>query len=343
MSSKSLSVLALTGGHNAPSGYARLHAYVPSLKGLGVDVRECPCRAGLYPPSRKWQRPPWAAWNLADRAVAALRSYGYELTFLQRELFSTFVTLEPLLKRPRVFDVDDAVWMHPRGRFARRIAELSDYVICGNRFLAEEFSCWNSRVSVIPTPVETRRFYPPSHDVYPMPIIGWLGLSCGFKYLYQIEPALRHVLEQHRQIRLRIVSDRRPCFQILPPEQVEFIPYRREREVANIQEMTVGIMPLDDSVTARGKCSFKMLLYMACGVPVVVTPVGMNADVLKRGAVGLGPRSNVEWVDCLNLLLQEPDLRTRMGKAARQIAVEHYSVEALSPLLACTLIAAANS
>jgi glycosyltransferase involved in cell wall biosynthesis len=165
-------------------------------------------------------------------------------------------------------------------------------------------------------------------------VIGWLGLSSGFGYLYAIEPALREVLRNHPEARLRVVSSSPPKLQTLPVEQVEFVFFTRQHEAADIQGMTIGIMPLDDSVASRGKCSFKMLQYMACGLPAVVSPVGMNAEVLRQGEVGLGARNLREWVDGLEILLRDPDLCARMGKTGRMVVEQDYSLEVLAPRLA---------
>jgi len=134
-----LKVLAYTGGRNAPSHVFRVRQYVQPLKDAGIDLCECPSSAGAIPPARKWVRPLWGLWNVGERAPHAARSFAYDVVFFQRELLSTFVTWEPLTKRPRVFDVDDAIWVHRGGGFARRLAGLSDHVICGNHFLAEEY------------------------------------------------------------------------------------------------------------------------------------------------------------------------------------------------------------
>jgi glycosyltransferase involved in cell wall biosynthesis len=273
----------------------------------------------------------------------ALESHRYDLTFLQREMLSTFVTFEPFTKRPRVLDVDDALWAYRGGHFARRLARLCDQIICGNNFLAEEFARSNPNVSILPTPVDTARLAPRARDNgQKAPVIGWLGLSSGFRFLYGIEPALRVLLRRHPEVRLRIVSDQPPRFSSLPSEQVDLVPYKRETETAEFQNVSLGIMPLDDGVKSRGKCSFKMLQYMACGVPVVVSPIGMNAEVLRLGEVGFGPTSSDEWVDCIEMLLKNPDLAIRMGQAGRAVAVKHYSVEVLAPKLAGTLLSVAH-
>jgi Glycosyl transferases group 1 len=331
-----LKVIAYTGGHNAPARVPRVQQYIPYLKELDIDVTESPSRAGLYPPEHGFvKRAAWGIWNLAEHLSTIGQSYKYDMTLLQREMLSTFVTFEPFTKRPRILDVDDAIWVHRGGGFARRLARSCDHIICGNSFLAEGFSRWNPSVSVLPTPVDTRRFVP--SDGGPRGgrlVIGWLGLGSGFCYLYDIEAALRDVLRNHPESVLRIISDKVPQFRLLPPAQVEYVPYCRQREVADIQEMTIGIMPLDDSDGARGKCSFKMIQYMSCGVPVVVSQFGMNAEVLQKGEIGFSATDRQDWVDALSELLASPELRARMGREGRAVAEQHYSVEVLAPRLA---------
>jgi len=321
-----------------PSGIFRVQYYQKPLRQFGVEMRECPSWAGVFPPQRKWLRPAWGLWNLVDRAPDTLRSYGYDLVFFQRELLSTSVTWERFAKRPRIFDVDDAVWTHRRGHFAPKLARLCDHVICGNSFLAEEFSRWNPSVSVLPTPVDVHRFCPQKCEHDPeRPIIGWMGLHTNIGFLYGIEPALREVLRRHPKAIFRIVSGAAPEFRSLPSDQVEYIRWTPANEARTIQEMTIGIMPLNDTVSARGKCSYKMLLYMACGLPVVVSPVGMNAEVLEQDNVGFGAASSCDWVERLDELLRNPELRSRMGAAGRNVVVQNYSVEVLAPRLAKTL------
>ena len=338
---KAIRVAAFTGGKWAPSRL-RVQQYVQPLQRMGISIAEFESRAGLYPPNAKWSRPAWGIWNLMDHVPTVLQSHKFDVTLLQREMLSTFVTLEPFTKRPRVLDVDDAIWNHRRGDFARRLGSMCDHVICGNQFLAERFSAWNPRVSVLPTPVDANRFRPmPSCGPSSNLIVGWLGLSSGFRFLYGIENALSKLLQLRPDVSLRIVSDRPPSFSQIPAGRVQFIQYDRENEVSQIQEMTVGIMPIDDSEWSRGKCSFKMLLYMACGIPVVVSPFGMNAEVLALGNVGVGATSH-DWLEVLQALLDDKRLRFKMGLEGRRVILEHYSVEVLAPKLAKILTSAAS-
>ncbi|HEX3322808.1 MAG TPA: glycosyltransferase family 4 protein [Terriglobales bacterium] len=340
---KPLRVLAITGGRNSPSRIPRVQQYVDPLRNEGVLMREASSLAGSYPPERKWLRPAWAALNIASQVPGIVRSHLHDVTFLQREMLSTFVTLEPLTARPRVLDIDDAIWIHRRGSFTDRLFEICDHVICGNDFLAAHVVRRNRNVTVIPTAVDTDRFTPAKKLVaHSGPVIGWFGVSSGFRFLYSIEPALSVILKKYPDATLCIISNRRPRFREISADRVEYIPYTRSREVDAIRNLTVGLMPLDDTDWSRGKCSYKMLLYMACGIPVVVSPVGMNCDVLAKGDSGLAASSESDWIDALDTLIANAALRSRMGRTGRFIVQQHYSLHVLTKILAYTLRAVAS-
>ena len=330
-----MNIAAFTGGRNVPSARFRIRQYIRSLARSGIDVMEFTARLGSWPPPRRILRPIWGIATLLDRVPGVLASRRYDLTFLQREMLSTFVSLERWVKAPRVLDVDDAIWLHKRGDYAKRLAAICRGIICGNEFLAEYFRRWSSDVRVIPTAVDTSRFQPArdrrDSEVF---VLGWCGQHSGLRYLLGIESALESLLRRHRAMKLRIVCDTNPGPGALPAGQVEFMPWSIETEVTAIQGMDVGLMPLLDDPWCRGKCSYKMLLYMACGLPVVVSPVGMNPQVLKRGQVGLGASSMDEWVDAIEWLAQERGAWSAMGREGRRVVEEHYSLQVLTPVLA---------
>jgi glycosyltransferase involved in cell wall biosynthesis len=218
------------------------------------------------------------------------------------------------------------------------LVRICDGVVCGNDFIAENVRQWNDDVIVLPTPVDTDRFQPGrGSQPEEKQIIGWSGLHAGFKYLLGIEGALVKILEERKNATLRIVSDVRPVFRTLNSSRVEYIPWSPSNEVKTIQEMTAGLMPIDDSPWAQGKCSYKMLLYMSCGVPVVVSPFGMNREILRLGKVGFGARTESEWVESMAWILDHTDRGREMGVAGRKIIEERYSLSLLAPRLASYL------
>jgi glycosyltransferase involved in cell wall biosynthesis len=339
-----LRVAAFTGGVTVPNARFRVRQYVPALRAAGVEMAELPARLGTYPPLNKAIRPLWALGTLAARLPDVLASHRYDVTFLQRELLSTFETLERFTRAPRVFDVDDAVFaMRGGGRFAAGLARRCDLVICGNDYLAEWFAAHARRLTVIPTAVDTHRFTPPARPAArAVKVIGWIGSSVNYHYLYGIERALCRVLEGEPRAVLRVMAERPPAFRMLPPDRYEYVPWSAEAEVACLQSMDIGIMPLDEAPVAKGKCSYKMLQYMACARPVVVSPVSMNAQVLALGEVGRAARTEDEWVEALGGLLRDEASWPRLGRAGRAVVEAHFSIEAVAPRLAAALASLAG-
>jgi glycosyltransferase involved in cell wall biosynthesis len=328
-----LKVAAYTSGRNIPSARFRVRQYIPLLRTLDVEIVEHCSRFGSSPPRRKALRPLWGAATVADRILSSAGSYQSDVTLLQREMVSTLCTVEPLTHGPRALDVDDAIWLRRDGSAARRLARLAQVVICGNDYLADHFSQWNDNVRILPTPVDTDRYTPSRMPFEGARRIGWSGESSNFKYLAPILPALRAVMDRHNDVIFRIVSEIRPRIEGIPEDRIEFIQWSPENEVRVLQEMAIGLMPLEDTPWARGKCSYKMLTYMACGVPVVASPVGMNATVLARGG-GYGPRRWDDWSDALECLLKNESRAAQMSEQGRRAVADHYSLRALAPRLA---------
>lgn len=335
-----MNVVAFTGGRHVPGARFRVRQYIPKFLTLGIALRECPALFGQYPPKGKLLRPVWLAASLAERGLQALVRRRYDAVLLQRELISTLLTAERFCKRPRILDVDDAIWLHPRGNFAGRLASLCDAVVCGNAYLADYFSRFCSVIHVVPTALDTQRFQPAGIATDRAAVIGWSGISPNLPELTRIEPALFEVLTRIPDARLRVVCDQPPVFQRIAAHRVEYLRWAPEIEVSALQGMSVGLMPLTDSEWSRGKCAFKMLTYMACGVPVVVSPVGMNAEVLAMGAVGYAAKTESDWVESLIALLSKPADAMRMGAVGRWVIEQTFSVDVLAGKYARILHAA---
>ena len=338
-----LRVTAYTGGKDVPSARFRVRQYIPFLGAMGIDVHEAPARFGSYPPAARSLRPAWGVLALAERFHAALGSHDTDVTLLQREMLSTFATVERFTKAPRVLDVDDAIWLLRGGDSAKSLARCCDLVICGNQFIAEFFRNYSPSVVVLPTPVDTDRYRPAADNERDPRLICWSGTSSGLRFLHGIEPALAAVLAEDAKRRLRVVCDAPPRFQQLPAAQVEFVPWLEGVEVAAIQDAALAIMPLDDSLWARGKCSYKLLTYMACAVPVIATPVGMNCELLSHESAGLAASTSAEWVDAIEAILRSPARAAAMGAAGRQLVERDYSLRNLSVRMAGILSAVGSN
>ena len=256
-----------------------------------------------------------------------LESRRSGINLFQRELISTLATVEWMSGHPRVFDVDDAVWLSSRRRQTDAIAAQCELVICGNAFLAEHYGALSRNVVIVPTAVDISCYPTLSRGVREECVIGWSGTSGGFKYLLMIQNALATVLRVIPNARVRVMADRAPDLPLLPADRVDFVRWSPEREAPTIAGFDIGIMPLENTEWERGKCSYKMLQYMAAQVPVVVSPVGMNVEVLSEGPVGVAATTEREWVDALIGLIADRAAAEGMGRAGRVVIERRYSKE----------------
>lgn len=332
-----LKVTAITSGRHVPSTRFRVEQFIAPLEQRGIKVTWRPAPISKYAPANKLIRPLWFPAAVVGRVPGVFDTWRSSVTWLGRELVATTLTLEPLLKRPVILDVDDAIWLPRGGRGIRKLVNHVDRVFAGNGFIADWFSARGLPVEIIPTAVDVDRFRPavdPRIERCDGVTIGWTGTSSNHRSLEQVAAPLKIVLEKRPRSRLLVVSDARPRLEGLPSERVEFMRWTPSNEVDTIRAMDIGIMPLLDNEWSKGKCSYKMLLYMACGLPVVVSPIGMNVDVLGHGKVGFGATSAADWVDSLVALIDSEDCRRSMGQAARSVTEQKYSVEIVTDQIA---------
>ena len=343
-------VAALTGGRNTPSTRFRIRQHIPSLQSQGIQVTEyCPFISqhvtlpGFLGRIRLRYLPPVAAaqvtGNLMARIPGILGSRKSDITWIERNFLPGFESLVKTTKRPRVLDVDDAIWMsHLLGRQSLlRLLKNVDTLIAGNRFLADWFSKYCRKVYEVPTAIDCSRFRPKNSRESVAEdesfVIGWTGTFVNFRYLVHIENALAKFLCDHSKASLLIIADRRPRFRLIPQERVSFMPWDPVTETEGLHQMDVGIMPLTEDDWSRGKCSFKMLQYMASALPVVVSPVGLNQDILAQGECGLAPQNGGEWYDALSALHRDPALRSSLGNKGRRLAEMKYDLPIISSQL----------
>lgn len=296
---------------------------------------------------KRLRHAPWAyPWffalefaKFASLLPGALNSRSADITWLERCLYDGLPSFEWMLSRPLVLDVDDAIWWSKPFGAAQMAytATRATRLIAGNTHIANWFEKYNSNIDIIPTAVDTERFWPSTEFDDRFFTIGWTGTSGNFPYLYEIRDDLQRFLSQIKTARLLVVADQYPHQIGLPEDRVVFVEWSEASEALAVQKMNVGLMPLPDNDWTRGKCSFKMIQYMACGIPSIVSPVGMNQEVLSMGAVGLAAKRPGDWYEALMQIFQDREAAGVMGCEARRIAERHYSVDAISSQIAVTL------
>jgi len=267
-----------------------------------------------------------------------------DVVLVQKRLIPSWVVRILRSRRvPLVYDFDDAIWVAPdgsptpaqdRARLEALIAG-SSAVIAGNRYLSAWAERLRDEVTVIPTTLDTGVWRPLSHR-QPNLTLGWVGTGGNLRHLESILPAVDHVLAAHPDVRLVVVSDTSPAA-VANRDRVQFRRWDLRSQVADLADIDIGLMPLPDTPWTRGKCGFKALQFMALGAPVVVSPVGVNAEIVADGTNGLLALSEDDWVGALDRLIRDAGLRTRLGKAARNTVVKAYDIGRAADALASVL------
>jgi glycosyltransferase involved in cell wall biosynthesis len=333
----------------------RVHQFVPYLEQHGV---ECELRELVKPDLyRILYRPGHGLEKAARFSSAALGrmrdlrdAREYDVLFVYRECFpfgpAWMEEHLARLGRPIVYDFDDAIYL-PTGSKLKdmvrvpqktlAITLLADEVIICNEHLLHLCLAYNRNVTIVPTSVDTeQQFYPRSY-AEPLPPangrpvrLGWIGSHSTAKYLSRLAPVLQRVAQRY-PIELFVVGAGRDL--AIPGITVVNKAWSLETELDDFRSIDIGLYPLHDDLWELGKTSFKTIQYMAVGVPGVVSRVGTAKQIVRDGENGFLATSDDEWVEKICRLIEQPELRQRIGAAGRRTAVDDFSVASNAPKL----------
>jgi glycosyltransferase involved in cell wall biosynthesis len=271
----------------------------------------------------------------------------FDLVWIEKEALPWLPAwFEKILLRgtPYVLDYDDALfhnydlhrYLLVRALLGKRLDDLmagARLVTCGNDYLAQRARAAGAPwVEIVPTVIDLDRYTPkPSYDlVEAVPKIVWIGSPSTIQYLIKLEEPLSALAKKTPfKFKLRVIGGTITMQGV----DVECVPWTEDTEVQNIAECDVGIMPLNDSPWERGKCGYKLIQYMACGLPVVASPVGVNTQIVQDGFNGFLAEESDAWVAKLGQLLGDTALRAKMGGAGRQRVVSEYCIQQVGPRL----------
>ena len=320
-----MKVLFLIQGQSVAASRYRVLQYLPYLNSRGVEAT-----VSRYPKGLKE--------NL--RFFKSLSQY--DLIFLQRKRFNQ-PRLGWMRKRAKriIYDFDDSVMYRNskaedpisssrRRRFIQMIKN-SDFVIAGNEFLKKEALLFNSNVEVIPTAIDQERYHLKAYPVQQEKVVlGWIGDHGSIHYLEKMRPVFERIGEKYPHAELKIVCD---IFFDCHRLKVIKKNWSAGEEVHDLQSFDIGLMPLVDDPWSWGKCGLKIIQYQGVGVPVVCTPVGINKDLVEDAKNGYWAMTPEEWERKLSLLIENAELRERMGREGRKKVMENYTYQVCAPRL----------
>jgi glycosyltransferase involved in cell wall biosynthesis len=343
-------LLALTPNPSvAASTRYRLEQYFPALRAAGIEplLRPFLDETGfsvLYQRGFLRRKAAVALRALGGRVADLLRSHDADAVLIHREAALVGPPLiewavARVVRRPIIFDLDDAVWVSyvspTYGALLPNLFKMPQKtnftvaaavrVIAGNPHVAAYARRLNARTEIIPTVVDTEKFRPAPRD-HRVPVLGWIGSHSSLQYLRSLVPALQRLACTHHFV-VRVVGGTLDA----PGVEVENLPWTLEREVSHFQSLDVGLYPLVEDDWSLGKSGFKAVQYMACGVPVVASPIGVTRDMIRDGETGFLAANEDAWVEHLGRLIDDAALRRRLGEAGRVEAVARWSLAAHAP------------
>jgi len=330
------------------SSRLRFYQYLPYLTAAGIEVTVNPCLDDQYILSlysgQKIQK-----LKVLNAYLKRLKSFlkynSYDLIWIEKELLPWLPAFAEVFLRylgiSYLVDYDDAVFhrydQHHNpliraflGRKIDKIMGNASMVIVGNNYLAERARAAGAkRIEYLPTVINLdhyRILQPQKKNIF---TIGWIGTPVTAKYLNGIARALAEVATK-RSVRMVVVGTEKPALEGI---YIEALPWSEKTEVEQISRFDVGIMPLFDDFFERGKCGYKLIQYMACGIPGIASPVGVNQEIVEQGYNGFLAATHEQWVDALITLVDNKELAQQMGRAGRCKVEKEYCLQVTAPRL----------
>jgi glycosyltransferase involved in cell wall biosynthesis len=344
-SSNRIAILAPYPRHEAPSQRFRFEQYLGFLEENDISIKFYPflnhkAWTIFYHEGKYFLKAVFLLLGFIKRFLLLFSLLKYDFIFIHREaapigppIFEWIIA--KVLRKKYIYDFDDAIWMpnysQQHARFHRmkaywkikHIIKWSYKVSAGNAFLARYAQNYCNNVVLIPTTIDTEHLHISNTKLASSEIvIGWTGSHSTLPYLTMLLPVL-NLLSKKYTFTFRVISNEEPNFEL---KNLSFIKWNKESEIEDLATFSIGVMPLTNDAWSEGKCGFKALQYMALSIPTVLSPVGVNVEIVQDQVNGLFADTESEWHAQLELLIKEEALRKQIGEAGRKTVVNAYSV-----------------
>jgi len=335
-------------GRLGASSRVRLYQYLPYLEKEGMKVVAIPLFDNEYVSNLqlgKSKKPSIILKAYLNRLYWTIHYRHFDLVWIEKEILPWLPAwIEQLFflhHMPYIVDYDDAIFHqydmhHSRlirfflGRKIDRIMKCANAVICGNHYLEKRAkragAAW---VEYLPSVVDTKRYHMIEYKPKTTFTIGWIGSPSTTEYLNLIIPALEDLCQDYT-VRVVLVGSQKIESRNL---NLTIRRWHERTEAEDIRDFDVGVMPLYHTPWTKGKCGYKLIQYMACGLPVVASPVEANLDIVQDGVNGYLVSGTNSWITALNRLKENAMLRWQMGKAGRRLVEEKLSLQITAPRL----------
>jgi glycosyltransferase involved in cell wall biosynthesis len=329
----------------APSQRFRFEQYFPFLKENNFELVFSPFLDNktwktLYSEGKELRKILGVIKSFLKRFALLFTLYKYDFVFIHREashvgppIFEFLIA--KVFRKKYNYDFDDAIWLPNYSETNARFHRLKAYwkvrycikwagsITAGNDYLANYARKFNRNVQVIPTTIDTENHHNLQTNYHQEKlVIGWTGTHTTMRYLDFIVPVIKE-LEQKYDFEFLVISNEAPTYHL---KSLRFLKWKRETEIADLAQVSIGVMPLEMDIWSEGKCGFKGLQYMSLGIPALMSPVGVNTQIVSHNENGFLLVKIEDWKNHLELLLTNVDLRKKIGAAGRITIEQRYSV-----------------
>ena len=309
------------------SSRTRVYQYLPYLDRAGIQYHIIPKKGN----------------SVIRHLRIILLAGSCDIIFIQKVLFREwFQNLLKLLNKNIVFDFDDAIYTSVKVDSTRdtirknlliHILRISKYIIVENVYTKEFAVPFNRNILVITGPIDRKRYFPASKTDNKNIVIGRIGNSENTPYVESLFNIFRKISMKYPEVVFEFIGADVGAIHELPLHNCKIKKWALDTEVKDLQNFDIGIMPLPDNEWTRGKGGYKLLQYMAVGIPCIASPVGINRELISEGVNGFLASSENEWEEKLSILIENREMRLSMGSEGRKKAVNKYSFDTAFPVI----------
>ena len=343
-----LLILAVHRPDRSPSQRFRIEQYIDFLSNHGYQIHfswllNKTDDKVFYSPAHLIGKTIVVTKGVVKRLSELIKPSAYDIVFIQREAIMLGTPIiERLWKSKRakiVYDFDDSIWLSDVSNANKKFSWLKNpsktsslircahLVFAGNEYLAQYARDRNENVHIVPTTIDLDEYKPNHNDksINGQVCIGWSGSTTTIKHFETVIPVLKEIKSIYKdKVSFSVIGDGGYTNQAL---EIKGVDWSKENELKDLSSMDIGMMPLPDDMWAKGKCGLKGLQYMAMEVATIMSPVGVNTDIINHRKNGILAEGQRQWIDSLTELIDNFDFRQELGLEGRKTVADKYSTE----------------
>jgi glycosyltransferase involved in cell wall biosynthesis len=210
---------------------------------------------------------------------------------------------------------------------------LSDVMTVSTEPLKNAYSEFCKNIQVLPNSLLSSYSYLSFPKKDSKIRIGYAGSSTHYHDIKIALYALKEIVLKNKNVVL-VFMGYAPDYlkDNIPPDQLEIWPATEigdyHLRYASLR-LDIGIAPLHDNIFNAGKSNLKVIENGALSIPTVASPIYPYLNTIEDGIDGLIVKKNKdsEWIKCLQLLIDNKELRLSMGAKIKEKVMREYNVE----------------